>query len=113
MSEIVVLVDEKDHPIGYEEKIKAHSDGGKLHRAFSIFVYSSRNQMLLQLRSNAKHHFQSHWSNGCCSDPLKGEELEKAVHIKLKQEFGFDTELKEVSSLLDKAKDPERGLPEQ
>ena len=59
MSEIVVLVDEKDHPIGYEEKMKAHSDGGKLHRAFSIFIYNSRNQMLLQLRSNAKHHFRS------------------------------------------------------
>src|SRR5438105_5960802 len=112
MSEIVVLVDEKDHPIGYEEKMKAHSDGGKLHRAFSIFIYNSRNQMLLQLRSNAKHHFQSLWSNGCCSHPLRGEDLEKAAHRKLKQEFGFDTELKEVFSFLYKAKDPKSGLPE-
>src|SRR5437879_6630017 len=112
MSEIVVLVDEKDHPIGYEEKMKAHSDGGKLHRAFSIFIYNSRNQMLLQLRSNAKHHFQSLWRNGCCSHPLKGEEIEKAAHRKLKQEFGFDTEMKEVFSFLYKAKDPNSGLTE-
>src|SRR5881396_2097191 len=93
MSEMVVLVDEKDHPMGYEEKMKAHSDGGKLHRAFSIFIYNSKNQMLLQLRSNAKHHFQNLWSNGCCSHPRKGEELDKAAHRKLKQEFGFDTKL--------------------
>src|SRR5437879_12777748 len=110
MSEIVVLVDERDRPIGYEEKMKAHSDGGKLHRAFSIFIYNSRNQMLLQLRSNAKHHFHSLWSNGCCSHALKGEELEKAAHRKLKQEFGFDTELKEVFSFLYKAKDPNSGV---
>src|SRR5438876_104092 len=112
MSEIVVLVDEKDHPIGYEEKIKAHSDGGKLHRACSIFIYNSRSQMLLQLRPNAKHHFQSLWSNGCCSHPLKGEELEKAAQRKLKQEFGFDTELKEAASFLYTAKDPRSGLTE-
>jgi isopentenyl-diphosphate Delta-isomerase len=112
MSEIIVLVDEKDHPIGYEEKMKAHSDGGKLHRAFSIFIYNSNNQMLLQLRSNAKHHFQSLWSNGCCSHPLKGEELEKAAHRKLKQEFGFDTKLKEVFSFVYRADDPKSGLTE-
>ena len=112
MSEIVVLVDEKDHPIGFEEKMKAHSGGGKLHRAFSIFIYNSKNQMLLQLRSSSKHHFQSLWSNGCCSHPLKGEELEKAAHRKLKQEFGFDTKLKEVFSFVYKADDPKSGLTE-
>src|SRR5213594_3665508 len=112
MSDIVVLVDEKDHPIGYEEKMKAHSDGGKLHRAFSIFIYNSKNQMLLQLRSNAKHHFQSLWSNGCCSHPLKGEELEKAAHRKLKQEFGFDANMEEVFSFTYKAKDETSGLTE-
>src|SRR5947208_14369857 len=113
MSEIVVLVDEKDHPIGYEEKIKAHSDGGKLHRAFSIFIYNSRSQLLLQLRSYAKHDFQSLWSNGCCSHPLKGEELEKAAHRKLKQEFEFDTELKEVFSFRYTPKAPTSGLTDR
>jgi isopentenyl-diphosphate delta-isomerase len=68
--------------------------------------------MLLQLRSSAKHHFQSLWSNGCCSHPLKGEELEKAAHRKLKQEFGFDTKLKEVFSFVYKADDPKSGLTE-
>src|SRR3989442_6004476 len=110
MSEMVVLVDEKDHPIGYEEKMKAHSDGGKLHRAFSIFIYNSENQMLLQLRSNAKHHFQNLWSNGCCSHPRKGEELEKAAHRKLKQEIGFDNKLKKVLSYEYNTTDQKSGL---
>src|SRR5206468_5821393 len=96
MPEILVLVDEKDNPIGYEEKLAAHRDGGKLHRAFSIFIFNSKKQALLQLRSKAKHHFQSLWSNPCCSHPIKGEKLEAAAHRKLKQELGFDTPLKET-----------------
>src|SRR5256886_17347552 len=95
MSDIVVLVDEKDHPIGYEEKMKGHSDGGKLHRAFSIFIYNSRNKMLLQLRSNAKHHFKSLWSNGCCSHPLKGERLEKSEINNLNKDVGFVSDMME------------------
>src|SRR5881628_3708342 len=112
MTETVILVDEKDRPIGYEEKISAHSNGGKLHRAFSIFVFNSKGEVLLQLRAKAKHHFRNLWTNPCCSHPRKGEELERAAHRKLKQEFGFDTELKEVFSFLYKAKDPNSGLTE-
>lgn len=112
MPEIIVLVDEKDNPIGYEEKLAAHRDGGRLHRAFSIFIFNSRNEALLQLRSKAKHHFQSLWSNPCCSHPLKGEKLEVAVHRKLKQELGFDTPLKETFSFVYKATDPKSGLTE-
>jgi isopentenyl-diphosphate delta-isomerase len=112
MPEIIVLVDEKDNPIGYEEKLAAHRDGGKLHRAFSIFIFNSKNEALLQLRSKAKHHFQSLWSNPCCSHPIKGEKLEVAVHRKLKQELGFDTPLKETFSFVYKATDPKSGLTE-
>jgi isopentenyl-diphosphate delta-isomerase len=112
MSETVVLVDERDNPIGYEEKISAHTNGGKLHRAFSIFVFNSKGEVLLQLRAKAKHHFRSLWTNPCCSHPRKGEELAKAAHRKLKQEFGFDTDLHEVFSFIYKALDPESKLTE-
>jgi len=57
MPEIIVLVDEKDNPIGYDEKLAAHRDGGKLHRAFSIFIFNSKNEALLQLRAKAKTTF--------------------------------------------------------
>jgi isopentenyl-diphosphate Delta-isomerase len=112
MKETVILVDEKDNPIGYEEKMSAHRNGGKLHRAFSIFIFNSKGEVLLQLRARAKHHFRNLWTNPCCSHPRKGEELEKAAHRKLKQEFGFDTDLHEVFSFTYKATDKESKLTE-
>ena len=112
MTEMVILVDEKDKPLGYEEKIRAHSNGGKLHRAFSIFVFNSKGEVLLQLRARAKHHFRNLWTNPCCSHPRKDESLEHAAHRKLKQEFGFDTDLQEVFSFVYKATDPESNLTE-
>jgi isopentenyl-diphosphate Delta-isomerase len=112
MIEIVILVDEKDNPIGYDEKMNAHSNGGKLHRAFSIFVFNSKGEVLLQRRAKAKHTFRGLWTNPCCSHPRKGEELEKAAHRKLKQEFGFDTDLREAFSFTYKATDRESNLTE-
>jgi isopentenyl-diphosphate Delta-isomerase len=112
MIETVILVDEKDNPIGYDEKMNAHSKGGKLHRAFSIFVFNSKGEVLLQQRAKAKHTFRGLWTNPCCSHPRKGEELEKAAHRKLKQEFGFDTDLREAFSFTYKATDRESNLTE-
>jgi isopentenyl-diphosphate Delta-isomerase len=112
MTEMVVLVDSNDNPVGLEEKISAHSHGGKLHRAFSIFISNSRGEMLLQQRAKAKHHFKGLWSNPCCSHPRDGETLEAAAHRKLKQEFGFDTGLQEAFSFIYKATDPDSNLTE-
>ena len=112
MNETIILVDQKDSPIGYEEKIAAHKNGGRLHRAFSIFILNSKNQLLLQQRSAEKPIFRKLWSNSCCSHPLKGEELEKATHRKLQQEFGFDANMEEVFSFTYKAKDETSGLTE-
>lgn len=112
MTETVVLVDKNDKPIGLEEKISAHSNGGKLHRAFSIFITNSKGEMLLQLRATAKHHFRNLWTNPCCSHPREGESNEAAAHRKLKQEFGFDTPLREVFTFIYKATDPESNLTE-
>lgn len=110
MTEYVVLVDEKDNEIGTEEKIKAHEDG-KLHRAFSIFVFNTEGKLLLQRRALSKYHCGGLWTNTCCSHPRKGELLEKAVHRRLKEEMGFDCELKEIFSFLYKA-EFDNGLTE-
>ncbi len=110
--EEIILVDENDKEIGFEEKVKAHENGGKLHRSFSIFVFNSEGKMLLQLRSKKKYHFGGLWTNTCCSHPNKGENLESAVHRKLKQEMGFDTELKEAFSFIYKVTDENSGLTE-
>jgi len=108
----IVLVDERDRPVGFEEKLKAHENGGKLHRAFSIFVFNKEGKMLLQLRSVKKYHFGGLWTNSCCSHPRKGEKLEDAVHKRLKDEFGFDTDLKEMFSFIYRATDRKSGLTE-
>ncbi len=103
MAEYVILVDREDKEIGTEEKMKAHEDG-KLHRAFSIFVFNSKGELLLQRRALSKYHCGGLWTNTCCSHPRKGELLEEAVHRRLLEEMGFDCELREVFSFSYKAK---------
>ncbi|MBI4895733.1 MAG: isopentenyl-diphosphate Delta-isomerase [Candidatus Aenigmarchaeota archaeon] len=111
MLEMIILVDKNDKEIGYMEKIEAHKNGGTLHRAFSIFIFNSRGEMLLQKRSVKKHHFGGLWTNACCSHPLKGENLDHAIHRKLHQEMGFDCSMKEIFSFIYQA-DWNNGLSE-
>ncbi len=110
--EEVILVDRNDNPIGFEAKLKAHQSGGKLHRAFSIFIFNSEGKMLLQLRSLKKHHFRELWTNTCCSHPKKGEGIKDSAHRRLKVEFGFDAPLKETFSFIYRASDAKSGLTE-
>ena len=87
--EEVILVDENDNAIGTMEKMEAHRQG-MLHRAFSILVFNSKGQMLLQKRSWKKYHSGGLWTNTCCSHPMPGEAIETAMRRKLKQEMGID-----------------------
>jgi isopentenyl-diphosphate delta-isomerase len=98
----VILVDEKDREIGVEEKMRAH-EKGLLHRAFSILILNSKCQMLLQKRASSKYHSGGLWTNACCSHPRPGEEIDEAVHRRLKEEMGFDCELKEIGSFIYRA----------
>ena len=102
MVEYVVLVDENNIEIGVEEKLKAHQDA-KLHRAFSIFVFNSKGELLLQQRAKEKYHCSSLWTNTVCSHPKPNESLEKAVHRRLIEEMGFDCDLKGLFSFIYKA----------
>jgi isopentenyl-diphosphate Delta-isomerase len=111
-AEEIILVDENDNQIGFETKLRAHENGGRLHRAFSIFVFNVAGEMLLQRRAGKKYHFGGLWTNACCGHPKKGEELQNAAPTRLQQEFGFCTELEEVFNFLYRAPDPESGLTE-
>jgi isopentenyl-diphosphate delta-isomerase len=108
----IILVDEDDNQIGFETKLRAHEGGGKLHRAFSIFVFDATGKLLLQRRAKKKYHFGGLWTNTCCSHPKKGEKIQDATHKRLRQEFGFDTQLREIFSFLYRASDVESGLTE-
>ena len=94
-TEKVILVDKKDRKIGVEEKIKAHKEG-KLHRAFSIFIFNSKGELLIQQRTKTKYHSGGLWSNTCCGHPKPGESREEAAHRRLKEEMGFDCKLKKL-----------------
>ena len=109
----IILVDEAGRTIGFEDKIRAHQGGGRLHRAFSIFIFNPDGRMLLQKRSARKYHFGGLWTNACCSHPRKGEELEDAAHRRLREELGFDTDLKEAFTFTYTASDPKSDLTER
>ncbi|MEK7510284.1 MAG: isopentenyl-diphosphate Delta-isomerase [Patescibacteria group bacterium] len=95
MEETVILVDEQDREIGTEEKIETHRKG-TLHRSFSIFILNSKGEMLLQQRAKGKYHSGGLWSNACCGHPRPGEATGQAARRRLKEEMGFDCELKEI-----------------
>jgi isopentenyl-diphosphate delta-isomerase len=106
----VVLVNELDEAIGTMEKMEAH-EKGELHRAFSIFIYNSRGEMLLQQRAMSKYHNGGLWTNACCSHPKPGEAIEVAASRRLKEELGFTTPLKKIFNFTYKADFP-NGLTE-
>jgi isopentenyl-diphosphate delta-isomerase len=87
--EKVILVDPNDQEVGTMEKIEAHRRG-LLHRAFSILLFNSKGEVLLQKRSAAKYHSAGLWTNTCCSHPLPDESPDHAARRKLKQEMGID-----------------------
>jgi len=91
----VVLVDKNNRKIGIKEKIKAHKEG-KLHRAFSIFIFNSKGELLIQQRAKTKYHSGGLWSNTVCSHPKPNETYQQAVHRRLKEEMGFDCKLKKL-----------------
>ena len=87
--EHVILVDEADNEIGTMEKMEAHRKG-VLHRAFSILLFNSKGEVLLQKRSVKKYHSGGLWTNTCCGHPLPGERVHQAARRKLFQEMGID-----------------------
>ncbi len=102
-SNYVILVNENDVQIGTMEKIEAHKKG-ELHRAYSIFVFNSKKELLLQRRALNKYHSGGLWTNTCCSHPQPVEKLINSAHIRLNEEMGFDCDLKNVFHFIYKNK---------
>ncbi len=93
-SEKLILVDEQDREIGYASKAECHNGEGILHRAFSIFIFNDKGQLLLQRRGEEKRLWPLYWSNSCCSHPRQGESNELATQRRLEEELGFSAPLK-------------------
>jgi len=103
MEEKVILVDEQDQEIGEGEKMDVHREG-RLHRSFSIFIFNSKGEMLLQKRAKSKYHSGGLWTNACCGHPHPGEKTQEAAVRRLKEEMGFDCELQEILQFTYKVK---------
>jgi len=91
--EPLVLVDSDDREVGFLDKASAHVGRGTLHRAFSLFIFNAKGELLLQQRAPGKRLWPGFWSNTCCSHPRRGETLESAIHRRLDEELGLKTEL--------------------
>lgn len=107
---MINLVNIQGERIGSIEKMEAHIKG-LLHEAFSIFIFNSKNELLLQQRAKEKYHSGGLWSNTVCSHPNFGENLDKAVKRRLKEEMGFSVPLKQIFSFIYRS-DYENGLSE-
>ena len=92
-AEQLIIVDEFDQELGIGEKLKTHQEG-KLHRAFSIFVFDDFNRLLIQKRASEKYHSGGLWSNTCCGHPRPGEQILTAAHRRLQEEMNFDCPLR-------------------
>jgi isopentenyl-diphosphate Delta-isomerase len=91
--EMLVLVDENDREVGTAEKLAVHVEG-TLHRAFSIYLFNSKGQLLLTRRARGKYHSGGLWTNTCCSHPRPGEPVDLAARRRLREETGIDCELR-------------------
>lgn len=99
----VILVDEQDNETGLASKLDAHRSG-LLHRAFSVFIFNARGELLLQKRASSKYHSAGLWSNTCCSHPFPGEATLDAANRRLMEEMGMQCDLREEFSFVYKAK---------
>ena len=102
IEEQVILVNEHDEQIGLMPKMEAHQKA-VLHRAFSVFVFNTKNELMLQQRAAHKYHSPLLWTNTCCSHQRNGESNIEAGTRRLKEEMGFITPLKETTSFIYKA----------
>ena len=101
--EKVILVDKNDRQVGLMEKQEAHIKG-LLHIAFSIFIFNTKNELLLQKRATQKYHSGGLWTNTCCSHPRENESTIDAAYRRLNEEMGMICDLKFKFNFIYKAK---------
>ena len=98
----VILVDKNDNQVGLMPKLEAHQKG-VLHRAFSVFIFNNKYELLLQKRSFSKYHSGGLWTNTCCSHPREDEDILDAANRRLIEEMGIETSLRKVYEFTYKA----------
>jgi isopentenyl-diphosphate delta-isomerase len=95
----IILVNEKDESIGEMGKMDVHLKG-LLHRAFSVFIFNKKSELLLQQRASSKYHSRNLWTNTCCSHPKPNESVVQAAQRRLVEEMGMIAEVKPIFSFI-------------
>ena len=94
--EALILVDADDNETGSLSKAECHDGDGVLHRAFSVFLFDRRGELLLQQRGDDKRLWPGYWSNSCCSHPRVGETIGEAANRRLQDELHATSQLEFV-----------------
>lgn len=92
----LILVNSQDEITGFGDKEECHNGAGILHRAFSVFIFNSQGEVLLQQRSKNKRLWPMYWSNSCCSHPAPGETYEEAALRRIYEELKIKTPSKNI-----------------
>ena len=95
-SEQLIVVDGHDNEIGFRSKAECHNGDGIMHRAFSLFLFNDKGELLLQQRSAGKRLWPGYWSNSCCSHPRRGEAMLVATERRLSDELNIAADLEHV-----------------
>jgi isopentenyl-diphosphate Delta-isomerase len=85
----LILVDAADRDVGRLSKARCHEGKGILHRAFSLLIFNSAGELLIQQRAQSKRLWPLYWSNSCCSHPRSGETMDMATQRRLYEELGI------------------------
>ncbi len=90
----LILVDEADREIGTLPKTEGHLGEGTLHRAFSVFLFNTDGDVLIQQRAAGKMLWPGFWSNSCCSHPRPGEPVAEAAVRRVREELDLECRLR-------------------
>lgn len=106
----LILVDGDDNIVGHLDKDRCHDGDGRLHRAFSVFLFDADGRPLLQQRARGKRLWPLAWSNSVCSHPTRGESVEGAAHRRVLEELGVEVALQVLYHFEYRARDGARGV---
>lgn len=109
MTQKLVLVNKNDKIIGFDTKEKCHEGKGLLHRAFSVYIFNNKDQLLIQKRSRFKNLWPLCWTNSCCSHPHKDEDYVVAGERRVREELGIECRLRMVDQFQYQAKYKNKG----
>ncbi len=98
--EHVVIVDSNNQQIGLADKATVHTDHTPLHRAFSVFMFNDKGELLLQQRALGKITWPGIWSNSCCGHPSFEETPQQAAKRRLLHELGLKVDTSDLKVIL-------------